>query len=325
MILPSVRVFALGDVVLEGAPDESRGHLIDGRVIVTVRVATRVRSLDVVFQTTKGRRWGSLRRIRNCNNDFDDNSKSVAISEQLYCEDKEWSRGTYEFFFRIEIPGDLRETMFTAHGCVAYEVRATLATGGMRRSTARPVAVKRVPYVGAAWESLTSDVVHVSAVWRDRIEMCALGCSRVQRDDQPLRVTGVVRALEKGFRLTRVGFVLEERTRCRTAASSVVVASRFLRPGEHGSWCHSPIVDQLAFDVELQIPRAYRRIHYDVKHGPVTVSHRLAFVVAVVDESGHGTSLRLFTPLHIMPRAADAVELPTYTNAAADRLLLASA
>ncbi|KAJ2342937.1 hypothetical protein GGF43_005812 [Coemansia sp. RSA 2618] len=172
-------------------------------------------------------------------------------------------------------------------------------------------------------------MVHVSAVWRDRIEMCALGCSRVQRDGQPLRVTGVVRALEKGFRLTKVGVILEERTRCRGArpasCESSVAASRFLRAGEHGDWHGRAIVDQMAFDLELHIPPAYK-IQYDVKHGPVTVSHRLAFVVAVVDQLGHGTSLRLFTPLHIMPH--DCVdchdELPAYADALADRVLLAA-
>ncbi|KAJ1803132.1 hypothetical protein LPJ56_005963, partial [Coemansia sp. RSA 2599] len=249
-----------------------------------------------------------------------------------------WGRGEYEFFFQVVLPGHLCETMYTEHKRVAYEVRATLTTdgplGAARRSVAEAVAVKRVPYFGAVWESIANDMVHVTAVWRGRIEMCALGCSRVQRDDQPLRVRGVVRALEKGFRLVRVGFILEERTRTRLggAAGSVkctssVAACRYLRArdgGVHGDWHGALIVDQMAFDVELQIPKAYGKIQYDVKHGPVTVSHRLAFVVAVVDQLGHRTSLRLFTPLHIMPHdwVDSGDELPSYTSSFGDRVLL---
>ncbi|KAJ2898061.1 hypothetical protein GGI21_004892 [Coemansia aciculifera] len=82
----------------------------------------------------------------------------------------------------------------------------------------------------------------------------------------------------------------------------------------------------MAFEMELQIPKAYGKIQYDVKHGPVTVSHRLAFVVAVVDQLGRGTSLRLFTPLHIMPHdwvdCGD--ELPSYVSSFTDRVLLKS-
>ncbi|KAJ1836458.1 hypothetical protein IWW55_006329 [Coemansia sp. RSA 2706] len=319
MILPSVRVFALGDVVLQGAPAEAPGFVFDGRVLVTVRVPTRIHTVDVVFQTAAASRWARL-RARDPPHEH-----HVSFRDTVYSGDETWARGTYEFFFRIVLPGDLSETMFTEHKRVAYEVRASLG-GSVRRAATRPVAVKRVPYFGSAWEALASDVVHVSAVWRDRIEMCALGCSRVQRDGRPLRVTGVVRALEKGFRLTKVGVILEERTRCRTgrACSSAVAASRFLRAGEHGDWYGCPIIDQRAFDLELQIPRAYGKIQYDVKHGSVTVSHRLAFVIAVVDQFGHGTSLRLFTPLHIMPHdwvdCGD--ELPAYADALADRVLL---
>ncbi|KAI9479786.1 hypothetical protein LPJ78_003405 [Coemansia sp. RSA 989] len=316
MILPSVRVFAPGDVVLQGAPGEAAGSTFEGRVMVTVRVPTRIQRVQVTFQTQTSR-WTRLRQHKP--------AAPVALHDCMYRSAGEmWGRGTYEFFFRIAVPGDLSETMFTAHKRVAYEVRAEVE-GSVRRAAARPVAVKRVPYFGSVWQALASDVVHVSAVWRDRIELCALGCSRVQRDGQPLHITGVVRALQKGFRLTKVGVLLEERTRCRAAATSTsaVAASRFLRASDLAS---EPIVDQRAFDLELLIPRAYGRIQYDVKHGPVTVSHRLAFVVAIVDQYGHGTSLRLFTPLHIMPHdAADAPDqLPAYADALADRILLAA-
>ncbi|KAJ2157857.1 hypothetical protein GGF46_004193 [Coemansia sp. RSA 552] len=332
MVLPSVRVFALGDVVLQGAPSESSGYVFDGRVMVTIRVPARIQGLEVCFRTAQCSWWTQLRHGQK----QDASERQVEFSDQLYSGDDMWRRGTYEFFFRIVLPGDLQETMYTEHRRVAYEVHAALAVSGplgsVRRTAARPVAVKRVPYFGSAWESLANDVVHVSAVWRNSIEMCALGCGRVQRDGQPLRVKGVVRALEKGFRLTKVGFILEERTRSRVGraaakSTSAIAASRYLRAGEHGDWCGSLIVDQLAFDLELQIPRAYGKIQYDVKHGPVTVSHRLAFVVAVVDQFGHGTSLRLFTPLHIMPHnwSDCGSELPTYADALADRVLLTAA
>ncbi|KAJ1718009.1 hypothetical protein LPJ61_006952, partial [Coemansia biformis] len=347
MILPGVRVFAPGDVILQGAPAESAGYVLDGRVMVTIRVPVRVRGLTVSFQTARGSRWGRLLPHAqrgggggsSSGDDHDHDDDRVELRDQLYSSDGEvWGRGRHEFLFRIVLAGDLGETMFTAHKRVAYEVRAELVLGGAlggalggtlggaRRWAAQAVAVKRVPFFGPAWEFLASDMVHVSAVWRSRIEMCALGCSRVQRDGRPLRVRGVVRALEKGFRLTRVGFLLEERTRSRVGrapatSSSTIAASRYLRAGEHGGWCGSPIVDQMAFDVELQIPKAYGKIQYDVKHGPVTVSHRLAFVVAVVDHLGRGTSLRLFTPLHIMPHdcAGSGDELPAYADALADR------
>ncbi|KAJ1895150.1 hypothetical protein LPJ71_006807, partial [Coemansia sp. S17] len=51
MILPSIRLFTLGDVVLQGSPTESTGYLYSGRVIVTVKVPTTIRHLEVVFQT----------------------------------------------------------------------------------------------------------------------------------------------------------------------------------------------------------------------------------------------------------------------------------
>ncbi|KAJ1834026.1 hypothetical protein LPJ73_007847, partial [Coemansia sp. RSA 2703] len=250
-----------------------------------------------------------------------------------------WPKGSYEFYFQMVLPGTLCETMYTEHKRVAYELRATLTTGGAlschRRSSVLPVAVKRVPYFGPAWESIANDEIHVTAIWRNKIEMCALGCSRVQRDDQPLKVKGVVRALEKGFRLMRVGFILEERTRSRLGTSvgvkctSSIAASKYLRANDndtYGGWHGSLIVDQKAFELELRIPKAYSKIQYDIRHGPVTVSHRLAFVVAVVDQMGRRTSLRLFTPLHIMPHdwVDSGDELPSYTSSFADRVLLKS-
>ncbi|KAJ2712251.1 hypothetical protein H4R19_002850 [Coemansia spiralis] len=348
MLLPGVRVYAPRDVILHGAPAESAGYVLDGRVMVTVPVAVRIRELTVAFRASQSSRWTRLlhpahtQRSSAADDDYG-GDEHIELRHQLCGDDsggEVLARGRHEFLFRVELPGDLAETMFTAHKRVAYEVRADLVLGGAlggvlgggRRWAAQAVAVKRVPFFGPAWEFLASDMIHVSAVWRNRIEMCALGCSRVQRDGRPLRVKGVVRALEKGFRLTRIGFLLEERTRSRmgpapATSSSAIAASRYLRAGEHGGWCGSPIIDQMAFDVELQIPKAYGKIQYDVKHGPVTVSHRLAFVVAVVDRLGRGTSLRLFTPLHIMPHdcAGSGDELPAYAAALADRVLLAAA
>ncbi|KAJ2778986.1 hypothetical protein GGI15_004016 [Coemansia interrupta] len=341
MFLPSIRIFTLGDVVLQGPPNECPGFIFSGRVIVKINVPTTVRTLDIVFQSQQGSRWLQLKRPAR-----KPEENSVMYRDTLYVASESaasavWGKGSYEFYFQIVLPGTLCETMYTEHKRVAYELRATLTTGGAlsghRRSSVLPVAVKRVPYFGSVWESIANDVIHVTAVWRNKIEMCALGCSRVQRDDQPLRVKGVIRALEKGFRLMRVGFILEERTRSRLGGSvggvkctSNIAACKYLRAKDgdedHGGWHGSLIVDQKAFEIELQIPKAYAKIQYDIRHGPVTVSHRLAFVVAVVDQMGRRTSLRLFTPLHIMPHdwVDSGNELPSYTSSFADRVLLKS-
>ncbi|KAJ2770904.1 hypothetical protein IWQ57_002450, partial [Coemansia nantahalensis] len=148
MILPGVRVFAPGAVVLHGAPTESAGYVLDGRVMVTVRVPVRIRELTVAFQTARGGRWGRLqlpsrlhRRTAAANSDgsdYDRNSERVELHSRLYGDsrgpdeegEEELPRGRHEFLFRIELPGDLVETMFTAHKRVAYEVRADLALGG---------------------------------------------------------------------------------------------------------------------------------------------------------------------------------------------------
>ncbi|ORX72753.1 hypothetical protein DL89DRAFT_264959 [Linderina pennispora] len=236
----------------------------------------------------------------------------------------------YEFAFQIVLPGYLCETMYTEHRQVSYQIKASLTTSALaatKRSAIKEIAIKRVPYYGAVWESLTNDIINVTAVWRNRIEMCALGCSRVQKDDQALRVKGVIRALEKGYRLTKVGFILEERTRTRVnggfKCTSNIASFRYLKSSEGlDGWFGGLIIDQMAFDMELQIPKAYRKIQYDIKHGPVTVSHRLAFVVAIVDAMGHGTNLRLFTPLHIMPNDMASYDLPSYGSSFADRILL---
>ncbi|KAJ1966006.1 hypothetical protein GGI12_000380 [Dipsacomyces acuminosporus] len=282
-----------------------------------------------------GSRWLSFKRAPK------DEDQNVAFGDVLYVGQpgsNVWRRGVYEFVFQIVLPGYLSETMYTDQKRVSYELRATLFTGalgGAKRSAVQRVAVKRVPYFGAMWDSLANDTIHVTAKWRDRIEMCALGCGRVQRDDQTIRVTGVVRALEKGYRLTKVGFIIEERTKSRLAdgaglkCTSSIAARSYLKPrggGENGGWFGSLIVDQMAFSIELQIPKAYRKIQYDIKHGSVTITHRLAFVIAVVDELGCGTSLRLFTPLHIMPLdwVASGYELPSYINSLGDRVLLSS-
>ncbi|KAJ1664497.1 hypothetical protein IW140_000500 [Coemansia sp. RSA 1813] len=338
MIPPSIRLFTLGDVVLQGTPAESPGFLLNGRVIVNIRATTAVKLLKVVFQTEQCNRWLPIKRAtRRCN------EKTVVLSDILYTEPSNaakrmWSKGSYEFFFQLLVPGSVCETMYTEHKQVSYEVRAILETegalGAAQRTAVQPIAVKRIPYYGPVWESLANDLVHVTATWRNQIEMCAFGCSRVQRDGRPVRVKGVVRALEKGFKLTKVGFLLEERTRSRVCGGMVkstgsVAASTYLRPktrSEHQGWYGGTIVDQMAFEMELKIPKAYGKIQYDVKHGSVTVSHRLAFVVAVVDATGRGTSLRLFTPLHIMPHdwAGSGEELPSYISSFADRVLLRS-
>ncbi|KAJ1948122.1 hypothetical protein FBU59_001741 [Linderina macrospora] len=83
-----------------------------------------------------------------------------------------------------------------------------------------------------------------------------------------------------------------------------------------------PIDQDISVARSLNVPSAYTGIQYDVRRGPVRVTHDLVFSAAIADEAGNVHHLRLATPIFVLPdMAAGSMDLPRYEEAGSDTLI----
>ncbi|KAJ1737351.1 hypothetical protein LPJ72_000557 [Coemansia sp. Benny D160-2] len=333
------------DIILHGTPRDARCAVVSGRVVFSGKAARTVSSVVVRFRAKQ--------------EDMLNPAMSVAFQPEVTCavvrdgqigeaasEEVSATPGQRVWRFRMGVPGNTSETVYSPAAFVAYELVAEVRTAALvtwapfsKTVASAPVAVKRVPAADSMWATMSSEPMNVSAIWRDRIELTSIAASRAICETQAIHVRGVLRPLAKGVRLLRAGFELRElvsgpfdganangpRThtvaRCArdltavepdSAAESdgaVRIRMQFpaKTPPQRSTAVAGIVVDQdIQVSARLRMPTAYNAIQFDVPIGPVRVSHELAFAASVVDECGQIHNVRLSSAVYVLPHAAAA-------------------
>ncbi|KAJ1965247.1 hypothetical protein GGI12_000897 [Dipsacomyces acuminosporus] len=347
------------EVVLYGRPNEASGSFITGKVIVSARHASQVRSLAVMLRPYKRRFFQSMQSV----------TPHIDISAILVEDGKTLSQipaavnpdKTQEWRFSMPVPGSIAETVYTNDNYVAYELVAEAKTAStfssQLLSRPHPIAIKRAPSVDSRWAMTLSEPVSETANWRSRLELTLCTESRIINDKQAICVRGVIRPLEKGISLLRAGFQIVEKIvnnvdlfgmphvltssnvivgtsidipHCRTASRQGSDGpdddfSNLFASGTASSAMGLPVIHEISTSRCLSVPEAYKDIQYDISQGPIRVSHDIIFFVTIADETGSVHNLRLATPIFVLPCFSHArVDLPRYEDAGMDELIESS-
>ncbi|KAJ2746654.1 hypothetical protein GGI20_001155 [Coemansia sp. BCRC 34301] len=333
------------EVILYGGPSEANVTFITGRVVVAAKHKAQLTSLTVTLRPQRARMFQSLHSVTPDASLQTDLVSNGCTAPQIVHRDI--SDREHEWRFSIGIPGSTAETVFSSDNYVAYELvahaRAPSTLTSAIQSKAVPVAIKRAPAIDSQWALLASESISESAVWRKQLDLTLTAQSRIIYDEQSLSVRGVIRPLVKGLSIVRAGFQLTERIshsisalgRAHSlAACKVVVNNSIDMPSPPSAKAaagninvsteHSglPLIQEMCASRCLPVPEAYTGIQYDIRRGPIRVSHELSLFVTVVDTTGRVQNLRLATPVFVMPMATrKRIDLPRYEETGTDELI----
>ncbi|KAJ1824955.1 hypothetical protein GGH91_000871 [Coemansia sp. RSA 2671] len=338
------------EAILYGGPGEAGGTLVTGRVTVAAKHASQLTSLVVTLRPQRARLFQAQHPVAPeiC-------LQAVLVSHGLtppQIMHRDISGKEHEWRFSIGIPGSTAETVFSNANFVAYEVVAQARAPGtltsVVQSKAVPIAIKRAPAIDSQWAHLASEPITESAVWKERLDLTLTVPSRIIYDQQTLSVRGVIRPLVKGMSLVRAGFQITERIsqsigalgRAHSfAVQNVIVDNSVDIPGSQSagnaataSRSHSSdksaekaglaLIEEISISRSLSVPEAYTGIQYDIRRGPIRVSHELSLFVTVADAAGRLQNLRLATSVFVMPMSTrKRIDLPRYEDTAADELV----
>ncbi|KAJ2460514.1 hypothetical protein GGF42_000794 [Coemansia sp. RSA 2424] len=343
---PSISIYLDSpEAILYGGPSEASGSFITGRVVVATKHVAQLASLTVTLRPQRPRMFQSLYPV----------TPDVCLQSELVSSGctapqivhRDISDREHEWRFSIGVPGSTAETVFSNDNYVAYELiahaRAPASLTSAMQSKAVPVAIKRAPAIDSQWALLASEPISENAVWRNQLDMTLIAQSRIVYDEQALSVRGVIRPLVKGLSLVRAGFQLTERVSHSISAlgrahsfatSKVIVDNSVDMPSPHSTKAAAgsidvpsehaglPLIQEICASRCLPVPVAYTGIQYDIRRGPIRVSHELSLFVTVIDTTGRAQNLRLATPVFIMPMSTRIrIELPRYEETAADELI----
>ncbi|KAJ2249700.1 hypothetical protein GGI13_004200 [Coemansia sp. RSA 455] len=331
------------EAILYGGPGEASGTLITGRVSVSTKHTSQLTSLMVTLRPQRARLFQSQNPVAP-----DICLQTVLVSNGLTAPQilhRDISDKEHEWRFSIGIPGSIAETVFSSDSFVAYELVAQARAPGtltsVVQSKAVPIAIKRAPSIDSQWALLASEPISESAVWQDRLDLTLIAESRIIYDQQVLSVRGVIRPLVKGMSLVRTGFQITERIshsigtlgsahsfamRRVVVDNSVDMSSpQSTKPAGNGMSTEQvglPLIEEICTSRSLTVPEAYMGIQYDIRRGPIRVSHELSLFITVADAAGRSQNLRLVTPVFVMPMSTrKRVDLPRYEDTIADELI----
>ncbi|KAJ2643513.1 hypothetical protein GGF44_001134 [Coemansia sp. RSA 1694] len=325
-------------VVLRGMSSEASGQALSGRVMLRICRSLKVSQVTAAFQSTyaqKGSLWSGQSAIYDNTKLeqvlFDANSTSLGYAV--------WGASAqtamHELPFSFAIPGNLHESVYTAFGNIGYEIKVTIRSCGFGINTwvqSLRIPVLRVPKDSVLAALALSEALRAQADWLGAVELQMLGDSAAVPDDFKLGVRAIIRPLLKGQILVDVGLRLLENTRCKSAMSrfgdslnsSAVLCQTQIKPRSE-FWQAQPLEHEHCFDLELDIPVAFRGIQYDMDTARIHISHELVLMATVLDSKQEAHYLRLAVPLQIVPKIAletSFAELPAYAKSSRDRLLL---
>ncbi|KAJ1664500.1 hypothetical protein IW140_000503 [Coemansia sp. RSA 1813] len=329
-------------VILRGQPSEASCESLAGRVLIRLGYSLKVKRVTVAFQSIDARkqqhrRQNTIRSSTLMQQDIFDASDSQlghAVWPATY------GSSPRELLFSFIIPGHMHESVRTAFGNIAYELRVTIHTCGFGINTwtqTQRIPVYRVPLEGSGWALSLTDSMCVQADWLGAVELQMVGDSVAFADKSKLRARAIVRPLQKGQMLADVGLRLCEKVRCKN------LVDRFgdLRSSQHtvceqmrkvydpsDSLQMQPLNHERCFDLELDIPDAATGcVQYSMNTASLCVTHELTLVATVVDQQKDAHLLRISAPVQIVPTIAleaSFAELPEYSKSCFDRLLLDS-
>ncbi|KAJ2885531.1 hypothetical protein H4R27_001326 [Coemansia aciculifera] len=327
-------------IVLRGMPSEASGQALSGRVILRLCRSLKVNQVTIAFQSTctqRGSLWSSQSAIYD-NTKLENvlfDAASTSLGYAVWGGSAETSMRELPFSFAI--PGNLHESVCTAFGNISYEIKVTIRSCGFGINTwvqSLRIPVLRVPEESVLTALALSEALRAQADWLGAVELQMLGDSAAVPDEFKLCVRSIIRPLQKGQTLVDVGLRLIENTRCKSAMSrfgdspnsSSVLCQSQIKPRDE-FWHALSLQHEHSFDLELDIPAAFRGIQYDMDTARVHVSHELVLTATVLDSKQVAHYLRLAVPIQIVPKIAletSFAELPTYGKSFSDRLLLDS-
>ncbi|KAI7830934.1 hypothetical protein BX661DRAFT_180341 [Kickxella alabastrina] len=83
-----------------------------------------------------------------------------------------------------------------------------------------------------------------------------------------------------------------------------------------------PLVQEISISCTLTVPEIYTGIQYDIHRGPIKSSHELILFIAITDDQGNPQSLRLSTPMFVLPKVVGKqANLPRYEDTDMDQLV----
>ncbi|KAI8324956.1 hypothetical protein GQ54DRAFT_295784 [Martensiomyces pterosporus] len=349
------------EVILYGGPSEAAGSFITGRVVISAKYASQVKSLTVTLRPQKRRLFQSMHCI----------TPHTDLRAQLVEDSKTAHQilhtingnSSHEWRFSIPVPGSMAETVYTRDNYIAYELIAEARTpstfSSLLQSRTSAIAIKRAPSIDSQWATMVSEGVEESAAWRERLELTLVTQSRVVSDRQSMSVRGIIRPLEKGISLLRAGFQIVEKVindvdifgmphalttsniiagtsidmpQCqaargeyRTAGEELDGLADLFGGDNRASASGLPIQHEISASRCLSVPEAYTGIQYDIRRGQIRIGHDLIFFVSITDELGAVHNLRLATPVFVLPRfSLKCVDLPRYEDAGMDELIESS-
>ncbi|KAJ1943168.1 hypothetical protein GGF37_002768 [Kickxella alabastrina] len=329
------------EVHLYGERASSSGCTLTGKVLMSLRVPTKIRSLNITFQGQQKLKYPTPtpKSTQNTNlNPLMIERNRLAVSEtqnliEPQAKYTQYAAGTHELHFEFIVSGDLPATADLITGETKYTMDAQLVLTGLRSSSTvqQPVIILRCPRDGGHWAHTVFDSLSVGTQWEDRVSVTLSFDQSAINDATTATFLVEITANAKNHHLMALTLQLREtqtifdntaHTSSRVHRVTRIVSQKLMSYGSVGA----KLCGQDEFYVRLSIPRVNDGVQFECECVEYLVSHRLVLTASVRAPEGHTAEVTIPAQFSVLPKSAisGGSELPLYESSPNDQLIQTS-
>ncbi|KAI7871159.1 hypothetical protein BDF14DRAFT_1763828 [Spinellus fusiger] len=295
-------------MILNGSTEESAGVVLRGVVHLNCRSKLKAKAVRLQLTRTIKRRWTDK---GGSSQSYHRQEKTIVYHTWIMLPIKKETyvlHGDYQWDIEVPLPGDLPESIENQFGSINYNLEAIIerAVYVTNYITHHPIQIERLIHPTFAM----NQTITISNVWSNKIMYDVCLPSKVYHTNQSIPVTFTIAPLVPNLTIISVTFLFTEnvvmevhRNVYKNKRIVQCVKDECFPTPANGRWIKTQ---------EIDVP-SQPDVHYDTSGCLVKVSHNLQLKVALMNEAGHTSELRMSIPIMIFPDIPEDMNvLPMY-------------
>ncbi|PVZ96567.1 hypothetical protein BB558_007515 [Smittium angustum] len=316
-------------IVFHGNEDSASSKLLFGKVVLKVLKRAKISLLKVISigktEFSFIERSKALYSITEMDRDVYNTGKLQVLNKTEILLDGKKNQmyldpGTFEYSFIITLPGDLPESVYTAHGSTEYSLKAVLETSSYLSGLSKqiPIYIGRIPYSGSSTFMPADDPNEIQKEFAEKLSVKLNTSSKYYAENQVIDLVADISLINPDISILSIGAKINENITIKSFIDSNVKKD-FLKlinssRKELEAKIKPNFLDSSEFSLELRLPQSYRDMQHDIENNTFSVSHQIHFDINV-EIDGTSQNLVVSLPITVVPNEyfSEMLSLPKYS------------
>ncbi|CAO3643540.1 unnamed protein product [Cunninghamella blakesleeana] len=318
-----VRIDLENDTILMlGHPDESAGKMLRGTLYVIVHEPIKVKSIHLRFQGRMKVSWSEgvghhQHHYKQEKTILEHDWQFIPMANIQHQQKKSYclSAGEHKFNFELMLPGDIPESLETIGGQVSYRLKAIVERSTFVNNISKKKYVKIVRSMLPSEFSLHQSM-EIHNTWVDKMMYDITMPSKLYALGEKIHLSINILPIATDLKVKCMNISLKEYCSYTISDNSktdtrLIMNEKVVDPFPES---YDFELNTWKKDITMTVPTTSPSIFCDTENDMIKISHKMKFIISLINADGHYSELRCAVPVVIIDSLACETEnmLPSY-------------